>query len=141
MVTSVAIAIRTIAARCSSRGRRKALCAAALALAAALPASAANLLDARYDPLRDEILVEIIYRGTNPDHRFSLLWDPCRPSPSGGPPHTAARLVDQQGDDLAREDFHVTRRLSLAGLPCRPALVTLRLGPVSNATVLVPPER
>jgi hypothetical protein len=32
----------------------------------------------------------------------------------------------------------VRERFSLAGLKCRPAAVTLRIGPVSNATPPVP---
>lgn len=107
----------------------------ALALLACLfsaSALAADILAARYDPAADGLVVEIAYRGTHADHDFALEWGRC----AGG--EAVARLIDRQGSDLAREDFRVQQRFGLAGLECRPARVTLRLGRVSHATVLVP---
>ena len=43
-----------------------------------------------------------------------------------------------QGDDIAREDYRVEARIGLQEIPCRPAIVTLRLGRVSHLDVLVP---
>lgn len=113
---------------------------ASIALACALvfataPARAADILAAAYDPQTDEIVVDIAYRGTNPNHTFSLLWDPCKDG------RTSARLVDRQGNDEAREDYRVRERLSLKELPCRPAVVTLRLGRVAHEDVYVPARR
>lgn len=99
-------------------------------------ARAAAILDAAYDPIRDELVVEIAYRGTSPGHDFSLSWGPCRESGSGTL-STVARLIDAQGGESARQDFRVRERFSLQDAQCRPAHVTLRLGRVSNATVSV----
>jgi hypothetical protein len=104
----------------------------ALLLFATLPAAAADIVGARYDDKADEIVVDIAYRGTRPGHRFAVEWGACT---DGG---VAARLVDRQGSDLAKEEFHVRERIGLGGLPCRPAEVTLRLGKVSHARVQVP---
>lgn len=82
--------------------------------------------------MADEIVVDIVYRGTQPGHQFAVEWGPCDET------GVAARLVDRQGSDIANEEFHVRSRIGLGGLPCRPAEVTLRLGKVSHARVLVP---
>jgi hypothetical protein len=108
------------------------LAAAAVLALAALPSGAADIVGARYDANADEIVVDIVYRGTQPGHRFAVEWGPCTDS------GVAARLVDRQGDDPAREEFRVRERIALGGLPCRPAEVTLRLGKVSHARVQVP---
>lgn len=113
--------------------------ARALACLLLLPgwAAAQTILDARYDAATDALLIEIAYQGTNPDHQFELEWDSCQKSPNGGL-SIVARLVDRQGQDAARKDYEVTRRFSLAGMSCRPAEVTVRLGPTQNRTVSVP---
>jgi hypothetical protein len=103
---------------------------AALVLAAP-PAFAEAILGAAYDAAHDQIVVDIAYRGTRPGHEFSLQWGPCQAGVN-------ARLIDKQGDDYALQDFRVRARFGLAGLPCRPAEVTLRLGRASQARVLVP---
>ncbi len=109
----------------------------AVLLVAGLPAKAADIVGAKYDAADDTIVVNIAYRGTQPDHEFTVEWGPC--NEAGGPPAgVTARLIDRQGRDIAREEFRVTGRLGLQELPCRPAEVTLRLGRVSHARVLVP---
>lgn len=109
----------------------RAIFIAALVLAG-FPALAADIVGATYDAASDEIVVDIVYLGTKPGHEFTVEWGSC--SDTG----VAGRLVDQQGGDLAKEEFHVRRRIGLGGLPCRPAEVTLRLGKVSHARVRVP---
>jgi hypothetical protein len=114
---------------------------AGIALAAALFAApsfapAQTILDASYSAAQDALVVEIAYQGTNPNHQFSVVWDACQQA--GGRQSVVGRLIDAQGNDIAQKDFRVRRRFALADLPCRPADVTLRLGPVSNATVPVP---
>jgi hypothetical protein len=100
-------------------------------------ARAQTILDVRYSAAQDALVVEIAYQGTNPNHEFSLVWDGCQQAGEGR--HVAVgRLIDSQGNDVAKTDFQVRRRLSLAALTCRPAEVTIRLGPVSNRTVSVP---
>jgi hypothetical protein len=97
----------------------------------------ADIRDAYYDPTRNELVVEIAYRGTVPHHDFVLRWGECQRGEDAS--HgIAARIVDLQGKDEAREDFRTRARFSLDALECRPARVTLRLGRVSHETVLVP---
>jgi hypothetical protein len=100
-------------------------------------ALSADILHAHYAPAGDELVVEIAYRGTNPHHDFTLIWGECRRT-RGMPGDAVARLVDQQGSDVARSDYRVRQRLSLVGLECRPAVLTLRLGRVSTAQVYIP---
>ena len=96
-----------------------------------------TILGAGYDASSDALVVDIAYQGTNPNHDFELAWDECQSSPNGR--HSVvARLIDRQGKDEAQKDFQVRRRFDLSGLECRPADVTIRLGPVSNRTVSVP---
>src|SRR3981189_2020123 len=110
------------------------LLVAVLLLAAS--AYAQTFLGAAYDPATDELVVDIAYGGTNPDHQFSLAWDRCQ---GDAPPYEiAARLIDDQADDAADRDFIVRRRFSLQDLQCRPANVTLRIGRIANVTVFVP---
>jgi hypothetical protein len=106
------------------------------------PASALGqtILDASYDASSDAIVVEIAYQGTNPNHDFELSWDQCQKAANGGQT-VVARLIDQQGKDTAQNDYRVRRRFDVSALGCRPAEVTLRLGPVSNRTVSVPAAR
>lgn len=98
--------------------------------------AAADIRGAAYDPLNDELVVEIVYRGTNPDHDFRVEWGRCN---GAGPAQRAVgRLIDEQGRDFAREEYRVQERLSLEALPCRPAMVTLRLGRIAHTNVFVP---
>jgi len=115
------------------------LLAAGLALTP-LPVAAQTLLEASYDPGRDRLVLEIAYQGTNPNHQFVLEWGACEAG-SDGKTTAVGRLIDSDGQDAAREDYQVWRRFDLAGLSCRPADVTIRLGPVSNRTVSVPAPR
>lgn len=107
-----------------------------------LPASGfgQTILDASYDASADAIVVEIAYQGTHPNHDFELSWDKCQKD-SSGRQAVVARLIDRQGKDTAQNDYRVHRRFDVSGLECRPAEVTLRLGPVSNRTVSVPATR
>ncbi len=106
-------------------------------LAVPSPAMAQTILDAHYSAQRDALVVEIAYQGTNPNHEFSLVWDGCQQAGEGRNV-AVGRLIDSQGNDLAKTDYRVRRSFPLAGLACRPAEVTIRLGPVSNRTVSVP---
>jgi hypothetical protein len=98
----------------------------AAALLVALSGNAEIISGTAYDPARDELVVDILYLGTDPNHEFSLVWDEC--SGTQPPYEVAARLIDQQGFDAAEREFRVRRRFSLAGLKCRPARVGLHLG-------------
>jgi hypothetical protein len=107
---------------------------AALLLAAS--AYAQTFLGAGYDPATDELVVDIAYRGTSPNHEFSLAWDQCQRD--ARPYEIAARVIDDRPDDPAVRDFIVRRRFSLGDLQCRPANVTLRMGRLANISVFVP---
>lgn len=111
------------------------LCVMALALVPAFAASAADLLGATYDAASDSLLIDVAYRGTHPEHEFFVQWAPCS---EGEPARTVGRVIDVHGRDHARESFRIRERVSLAEIPCRPALVTLRLGRVAHDQVFVP---
>jgi hypothetical protein len=99
-----------------------------------------NFRKVTYDPVTDELVIVVIYRGTNPDHQFSLKWGPC--IDRGGNQHEiAAELLDQQFQDAARKDYKKTLRMSLAAMDCRPAAVTLRTAPRFYYTLTVPERR
>jgi len=114
---------------------RRLAAAVVLALLAQPAAHAAVFTYVDYDHSSDELVLEIAYRGTNPRHLFSLEWGECSES---RPYQTVARVIDSQWRDLAERDYRVWRRFSLAGLACRPALVTLRIGRVAHASIYVP---
>jgi hypothetical protein len=109
----------------------------AVLLVAGLPAKAADIVGASYDAARDEIVVDIVYRGTRPGHEFTVQWGPCEEA-GGLPAGVVGRLIDRQGNDIAREEFRVSARIGLRDMPCRPAEVMLRLGRFAQARVLVP---
>lgn len=90
-----------------------------------------------FDAATDEIVVVVQYRGTNPDHVFTLSWDACKTG-DDGTFEIAGELLDQQARDRAEQDFTKTVRLSVADLDCRPATATIRTAPRFLATVRIP---
>lgn len=112
---------------------------AATATLMALAAKADNFANVRYSKQTDQLVVTMIYRGTNPNHNFSLKWGPCQANQSGGLPGATAEVLDDQHDDTAQQDFSKTVRFSLSSLPCaRPASVTLRTAPRFFYTLTIP---
>ena len=109
----------------------------AASVVAASQASAYAFGPATYDSKSDRLVVTILYSGTNPNHVFSLKWDECVKHPDGTTDVTA-EVVDSQERDASNQDFKKTVRLSLEGLTCRPATVTLRAGPRTYIAVRVP---
>lgn len=109
-------------------------------MAASLPAAgfADNFSNVHYDGRKDEIVVTMAYRGTNPDHDFSLQWGDCKQLPDGGGSEIVAEVVDNQWQDAARQDFKKTTRFGLADLRCRPAKLTLRTAPRFYVTLPIP---
>ena len=110
-----------------------------LALAAVLSApvcEAANFVSASYDPRTDELVVTLSYRGTNPDHEFTVEWGDCRSA--NGSNEIAGRIHDSQWNDRALEPFTKTVRFDLAELRCRPAEITLFTAPNFRIGVTVP---
>jgi hypothetical protein len=112
------------------------VCAAALLYRSA---NASSFDGVYYDRKTDRLVVTIHYRGTNPNHKFTLKWGDCQADQSGNMPGVTAELLDDQFDDLARQDFKKTMHFSLATLPCsRPASVTLRSAPRFFYTLTIP---
>lgn len=99
--------------------------------------SAENFGRVGYDPAADQLVVTMLYRGTNPDHDFSLKWGVCKTLPDGSN-EVVAEVIDSQARDAARQDFRKTVRLSLDGLPCRPAKLTLRAAPRTYYSLQIP---
>jgi len=96
-----------------------------------------NFQRVSYDPATDELVIVVVYRGTNPDHQFSLKWGPCIDR-GADRRQIAAELLDQQFQDAARRDYKKTVRMSLAAMDCRPAVVTLRTAPRFYYALTVP---
>jgi hypothetical protein len=112
------------------------------ALAASLLSSNAqadNFGRVHYDKQSDRLIVTMIYRGTNPNHNFSLRWGECQANQSGNRPGVTVEVLDDQFGDVEQQDYKKTMRFSLAGLPCpRPVAVTLRTAPRFFYTLTVP---
>jgi hypothetical protein len=103
------------------------------------PAHADHFAGAHYDAQADELVVSLHYLGTNPDHEFTVKWGKCRSLASN--PEVAQLsgvLADSQWNDAARDPYTKTVRIGLAGMPCRPAQVTLRSAPRYTLTISVP---
>ena len=112
--------------------------AAALYLLAMSAAQGATFSSVHYDPNTNDLVVTMIYDGTNPNHRFSVQWGTCRPLGHDGNHQIAADVLDSQWDDAAQRQFTVTVRFSLAGVNCLPAAITLRTAPKYEYTLQVP---
>jgi hypothetical protein len=113
--------------------RRAVLCSIAGTAAAAvlmvLPAGADTFGKVYYDRQNDQLVVTMHYRGTNPNHGFTLKWGPCQTNQSGALPGVTAEVLDDQFQDSAQQDFNKTTRFDMSNLPCRPARLTLRSAP------------
>jgi hypothetical protein len=90
-----------------------------------------------YDAKADQLILTMIYRGTNPDHEFSLKWGECKTLPDGSN-EVSGEVLDSQARDAARQDFKKTVHLSLDGLSCRPAKITLHSAPRFYASMHIP---
>ncbi|MDB6083834.1 MAG: hypothetical protein JWN43_1715 [Gammaproteobacteria bacterium] len=110
-----------------------------LLISAAVGSRADNFQSVAYDPATDEVVVGVIYRGTNPNHRFTLQWGACE-THDDQTKEIAGELLDDQAQDAARQDFSKTVRFSAAELECRPATATIRTAPRFYATVKIPPR-
>ncbi len=93
------------------------------------PVLADNFGRILYDSENDQLVVTMLYRGSNADHNFSLKWGQCSAASTNGLPSVTVEVLDDQFRDRARQEFKKTVRFALDGLPCRPARVTLRTAP------------
>jgi hypothetical protein len=124
--------------RVARRGTRLSVYIAAVL--ASFATHADNFVAAHYDGRTDELVVTMRYRGTNPNHAFTLQWGECKQT--GGDLHlrqtTTATVLDDQWNDTAHAPFKKTVRFSLAGVSCRPAEVTLQTAPRYRYTINIP---
>src|ERR1700683_1806308 len=97
-----------------------------------------KFVNAYYDAQTDQLVVTMSYRGTNPDHTFSLQWGECKSSADGGANEIVADVNDSQWHDAARLDFKKTTRFSLESLSCRPAKLSLRSAPRTYYRLQIP---
>jgi hypothetical protein len=110
----------------------------AAALGAA-PSHADNFSKVYYDKTAKQLVVTMTYRGTNPDHNFTLKWGDCQQGPTGDPPSVTAEVLDDQWQDQAQQSYKKTTRFDLTDLPCsRPAVLTLRTAPRFFYSLTIP---
>ena len=94
---------------------------------------------AYYDSKTNELVVTMIYRGTNPDHEFSIQWGDCQLLEDGGAKHQiVGEVIDSQWNDTEKQTYTKTVRFGLAGVNCQPATVTLRTAPRFEYTLEIP---
>jgi hypothetical protein len=123
--------------------RHLVLCALALmgfVLVRSRPASADTFGPSHYDSATSELVVTVLYGGTNPNHRFTLKWGACEFDDSGRRmPLANADMLDDQFDDAERQQYKVVARFSLANMPCpRPAIVTVSTAPGFSFELVIP---
>jgi len=104
----------------------------------ALGAHADNFSEAYYDSRADQLVLSMNYRGTNSKHTFTLQWGQCQGVNDSKLHEVAADVLDSQWQDEDLHPYEKTVRFSLAGIPCRPAKVTLRSAPRFIYTVVIP---
>jgi hypothetical protein len=101
-------------------------------------AQADNFANVYYEARRDQLVVTVSYRGTNPDHTFSLKWGQCKDLTAAGGREIVAEVLDSQWQDAEQHHFNKTTRFNLADLRCRPAKLTLRTAPRFFYTLRIP---
>ena len=143
MGTAMAANLKPGAHEAGSVAGGLALVAAALGsgiVALMLPygAHADNFSKAYYDSRANQLVVSMIYSGTNPKHTFTLQWGQCQDVNGSNLHEVAVQVLDSQWQDEALRPYKKTVRFSLAGIPCRPAKVTLRTAPRFIYTVVIP---
>jgi hypothetical protein len=121
---------------------RPGLCGLSLAAAAVLVsigAHADNFGRVRYDGRADQLVVTMLYRGSNPNHTFSVKWGKCRAHPSGGLPDVTLEVLDDQFQDRALHEYEKQVRFSLTELPCpRPVNISLTTAPRFFYSLTIP---
>lgn len=114
----------------------------AAAMTIGTAATAANFGPVRYDPQSNQLIVTMLYQGTTPNHHFSIQWGACRKLDDQlhGPGHQIidVGVLDDQGDDAATNSYTEVVTVPLAGMPCRPATVTLWTPPHFTASIDIP---
>lgn len=111
---------------------------AASAWLSPVPVRADDFAGARYDPVKDQLVITMGYRGTNPNHVFSLRWGQCTDRAGADEPDLSVEILDSQWQDAARQSFTKTTRFDLSDIPCRPAKLTIRSAPRFFYTISIP---
>ncbi|MFC4308348.1 hypothetical protein ACFPN2_04580 [Steroidobacter flavus] len=101
------------------------LVASIAALLYLAPALAISVTKLTYDAPKDQLVMTIAYRGTNPDHQFRVQWDKCTRLDDERM-QILGLLIDDQPNDHARQDFTKPMRIDLRDFTCRPSKVTIR---------------
>ena len=102
-------------------------------------ACAVNFSEVHHDKSANELVITMTYRGTNPNHGYTLKWGECRDDQSGKLPGVTVEVLDDQWKDRAERDYVKATRFGLAGLPStRPARVTLRTAHRFIYTLTIP---
>ena len=109
-------------------------------LAIPRPASADNFGPSYYDRATNELVVTMLYGGTNPNHKFTLKWGACQFDDSGRRlPLANADILDDQFNDAEQQQYTIVTRFSLADMPCpRPANVTVSTAPGLSFELVIP---
>ena len=115
---------RATSGRLSQHLRTWAACSL-LALFYCTPASAIVVNKLTYDAENDQLVVIVAYRGSNPDHKFSVQWDECTRLDDERL-QILGLLVDSEPDDRALQEFTKELKVDLKSFSCRPAKVTIR---------------
>lgn len=104
------------------------------------PASADNFGPSYYDRATNELVVTMLYGGTNPNHKFTLKWGACQFDDSGRRmPLANADILDDQFNDAEQQQYTIVARFSLADMPCPlPANVTVSTAPGFSFDLVIP---
>ncbi len=104
------------------------------------PASADNFGPSHYDGATNELVVAMLYGGTNPNHKFTLKWGACQLDESGRRmPLVNAAILDDQFNDTEQQQYSIVTRFSLADMPCpRPATVAVSTAPGFSFELVIP---
>jgi hypothetical protein len=103
-------------------------------------ATAGNFGSSYYDRATDELVVTILYGGTNPNHQFTIKWGTCELDESGHrKPLVNAEILDDQFNDAEQQQYKVISRFSLKDMPCpRPAIVAVSIAPNASFEIVIP---
>ena len=108
------------------------------AFMAAHSAYADSFSGVTYDGQKDELVITMRYRGTNPDHIFTLRWGQCKKAAGSRVHEVVVEVLDGQWQDEERTDYTKTTRFGLTDLSCRPAVLTLQTAPRFSYTLFIP---
>jgi hypothetical protein len=109
-------------------------------LARSDPANADNFGPSYYDSAANELVVTMLYGGTNPNHKFKLKWGACQFDESGRRmPLANAEILDDEFNDTERQQYTIVKRFSMADMPCpRPANVSVSTAPGFSFDLVIP---